>query len=200
MLRQCIVTDGVRVPGDTSWIGVTLRCADGDSSPGETLIDGLAIGPISPSNRTSPSEPCLRYMVRMVHDMRLPIACNLTASMRATASRRFSTRSGPGSREAKVVPLTGDASDRRYFRVLFRDAPPQVLAVHPGPIDFDALPFVNVARLLSAMPVPVPADPGPFARARDHRARGSRRRHAAGACRRGVAPLSMRRSTARPSR
>ena len=26
----------------------------------------------------------------------------------------------------------------------------------PGPIDFDALPFVNVARLLSAMPVPVP--------------------------------------------
>jgi aminoglycoside/choline kinase family phosphotransferase len=31
-----------------------------------------------------------------------------------------------------------------------------VLAVHPGPIDFDALPFVNVARLLSSMPVPVP--------------------------------------------
>ena len=31
-----------------------------------------------------------------------------------------------------------------------------MLAVHPGPIDFDALPFVNVARLLSSMPVPVP--------------------------------------------
>jgi N-acetylmuramate 1-kinase len=62
----------------------------------------------------------------------------------------------PRGRDAKVVPLTGDASDRRYFRVLLRDAPPQVLAVHPGPIDFDALPFVNVARLLSAMPVPVP--------------------------------------------
>ena len=57
---------------------------------------------------------------------------------------------------AKVVPLTGDASDRRYFRILIRDEAPQVLAVHPGPIDFDALPFVNVARLLSAMPVPVP--------------------------------------------
>jgi len=56
----------------------------------------------------------------------------------------------------KVVPLTGDASDRRYFRVLMRDEPPQVLAVHPGPIDFAALPFVNVARLFSAMPVPVP--------------------------------------------
>ncbi len=61
------------------------------------------------------------------------------------------------SRGANVVPLTGDASDRRYFRVLLRDEPSQVLAVHPGPIEFDRLPFVNVARLLSAMPVPVPA-------------------------------------------
>ena len=60
------------------------------------------------------------------------------------------------TRGAKVVPLTGDASDRRYFRVLLQDEPAQVLAVHPGPIDFDALPFVNVAKLLSEMPVPVP--------------------------------------------
>jgi N-acetylmuramate 1-kinase len=60
------------------------------------------------------------------------------------------------TRGAKVVPLTGDASDRRYFRVLLRDEPAQVLAVHPGPIDFAALPFVNVAKLLSDMPVPVP--------------------------------------------
>jgi aminoglycoside/choline kinase family phosphotransferase len=60
------------------------------------------------------------------------------------------------TRGAKVVPLTGDASDRRYFRVLLQDEPAQVLAVHPGPIDFDALPFVNVAKLLSGMPVPVP--------------------------------------------
>lgn len=70
--------------------------------------------------------------------------------------RAFLTGSSPGGHEAKVVPLTGDASDRRYFRVLFRDEVPRVLAVHPGPIDFDALPFVNVARLLSSMPVPVP--------------------------------------------
>ena len=60
------------------------------------------------------------------------------------------------TRGAKVVPLTGDASDRRYFRVLLRDEAAQVLAVHPGPIDFGALPFVNVAKLLSEMPVPVP--------------------------------------------
>src|SRR5204862_7329865 len=37
-----------------------------------------------------------------------------------------------------------------------RDEPAQVLAVHPGPIDFGGLPFVNVAKLLSEMPVPVP--------------------------------------------
>ena len=65
---------------------------------------------------------------------------------------------GPGlsRRGATVVPLTGDASDRRYFRVLHRDTASQVLAVHPGPITFDTLPFVNVARLLAAIPVPVP--------------------------------------------
>src|SRR5437762_2032029 len=56
------------------------------------------------------------------------------------------------TRTAKVVPLTGDASDRRDFRVLLRDEPAQVLAVHPGPIDFAALPFVNVAKLLAEMP------------------------------------------------
>src|SRR5258705_3453473 len=69
---------------------------------------------------------------------------------------RYLASTGLTTRVVKVVPLTGDASDRRYFRVLLRDEPAQVLAVHPGPIDFAALPFVNVARLLSEMPVPVP--------------------------------------------
>ena len=63
---------------------------------------------------------------------------------------------GLNARGARIVPLTGDASDRRYFRVLFRNEASQVLAAHPGPIEFDALPFVNVAKLLSEMPVPVP--------------------------------------------
>lgn len=61
-----------------------------------------------------------------------------------------------GRRGATIVPLTGDASDRQYFRVLHRGSASQVLAVYPGPIAFDTLPFVNVARLLAAMPVPVP--------------------------------------------
>jgi NDP-sugar pyrophosphorylase family protein len=45
-LRECIVTDGVRVPADTSWHGVTIRVANGELSPGERVIDGLAIGPV----------------------------------------------------------------------------------------------------------------------------------------------------------
>ena len=57
----------------------------------------------------------------------------------------------------KVVPLTGDASDRRYFRVLLKNARPIVLALHAGPIDYAAMPFVAVAKLLSEVPVPVPA-------------------------------------------
>jgi N-acetylmuramate 1-kinase len=62
-----------------------------------------------------------------------------------------------GQTGTRVVPLTGDASDRRYFRILGREEPTQVLAVHPGSIEFDQMPFVNVARLFTALPLPVPA-------------------------------------------
>jgi aminoglycoside/choline kinase family phosphotransferase len=55
------------------------------------------------------------------------------------------------------MPITGDASDRRYFRVLISDSPSIVLALYSSPFTFDELPFVNVARLLSRMPVPIPA-------------------------------------------
>lgn len=42
-LKQCIVTDGVTVPDDTSWHGVTIRRPDGQLTDGERIIDGLAI-------------------------------------------------------------------------------------------------------------------------------------------------------------
>jgi len=61
------------------------------------------------------------------------------------------------SRVTKVLPLTGDASDRRYYRVLLRDEDSIVLALHAEAIDFDAMPFVAVSRLLEAVPLPVPA-------------------------------------------
>jgi aminoglycoside/choline kinase family phosphotransferase len=66
-------------------------------------------------------------------------------------------RSGLARRGARLVPLTGDASDRRYYRVNLPDDVPVVLAVHAGPIEFTTLPFVNVAELLARMPVPIPA-------------------------------------------
>jgi NDP-sugar pyrophosphorylase family protein len=45
-LRECVVADGVRVPGDTSWDRVSLRVARGDLVRGETEYDGLAIAPL----------------------------------------------------------------------------------------------------------------------------------------------------------
>ena len=54
------------------------------------------------------------------------------------------------------MALTGDASDRRYFRVLPRQAEPFVLSTYSAPFEFETLPFVNTAMLFSSMPVPVP--------------------------------------------
>jgi NDP-sugar pyrophosphorylase family protein len=42
-LKECVVTDGVRVPADTSWHGVTLRVPDGELAPGEKRIGDLAV-------------------------------------------------------------------------------------------------------------------------------------------------------------
>jgi aminoglycoside/choline kinase family phosphotransferase len=65
-------------------------------------------------------------------------------------------RSGLASFGPRVVPLTGDASDRRYYRVLAPEVRPFVLALYAAPFDVNTLPFVNVARLLEKMPVPIP--------------------------------------------
>src|SRR4029453_2467318 len=61
---------------------------------------------------------------------------------------------GPNPR---VVPLTGDASDRRYFRVIPADGRSVVVALRAGPIAFASLPFAQVAELFQAVPLPVPA-------------------------------------------
>jgi len=66
-------------------------------------------------------------------------------------------RSGLAVRSPRVVPLTGDASDRRYFRVLVPDEGSIVLSLYSAPFTFETLSFVNVARLLEKMPVPIPA-------------------------------------------
>ena len=71
--------------------------------------------------------------------------------------QRYLDLQGLTPRVTTVMPLTGDASDRRYFRVLMKGAKPIVLALHQGPIDFATMPFVAVAGLLRQVPVPVPA-------------------------------------------
>ncbi len=99
---------------------------------------------------------------------------------------RPTSRAAAWRGKSRVLPLTGDASDRRYFRVLTRGGTSIVLALHAEAFDADALPFLRVAELFLSMPLPVPAildragDLGILA------ARGSRRRHAAGASGRGA--------------
>src|SRR5436190_1657829 len=62
--------------------------------------------------------------------------------------------------QARVLPLTGDASTRQYFRVMRPDNPSVVLAVYDAPFAFAELPFVNVSRLMTNIPLPVPVIAG----------------------------------------
>jgi len=65
-------------------------------------------------------------------------------------------RTGLAARKPRIVPLTPDASDRRYFRVLIPESPSIVLSLYSAPFDVRTLPFVNVATLMAKMPVPIP--------------------------------------------
>ena len=70
--------------------------------------------------------------------------------------RRYLEQAGhPAS--AQIVPLTPDASDRRYFRIVRAEGPTVVLAVHTGPIDYASMPFADVSELLARMALPAPA-------------------------------------------
>ena len=46
MLKECVVADGVVVPADTSWHGVTLRVPTPELADGEKIIAGLAVCPL----------------------------------------------------------------------------------------------------------------------------------------------------------
>jgi aminoglycoside/choline kinase family phosphotransferase len=65
-------------------------------------------------------------------------------------------RTGLSGSNPRVVPLTPDASDRRYFRLLMPEGPSIVLSLYSAPFDVTTMPFVNVATLLAKMPVPIP--------------------------------------------
>ena len=73
-----------------------------------------------------------------------------------TRIEQFLAGMGLGA-DARVTSLTPDASDRRYFRVEADGVASIVLAVHPGAIVYNEMPFADAHALLTAMPVPVPA-------------------------------------------
>jgi len=70
---------------------------------------------------------------------------------------RYLQESGLAARQARVVPLTGDASDRKYFRIIPAQGQSIVLALHAGPIVLSELPFANVGELLEQIGLPVPS-------------------------------------------
>src|SRR5262245_12594017 len=69
---------------------------------------------------------------------------------------RYLEESGLAAKRARVVPLTGDASDRKYFRIIPAEDHSIVLALHAGPIVLAELPFANVADLMQSIGLPVP--------------------------------------------
>lgn len=81
-----------------------------------------------------------------------PAAVPVPESISAYLDRR-----GYDRHVTRVVPLTGDASDRRYFRLIGAGGATSVLALNASPFRYDTLPFVNVAELLQQVPLPVPA-------------------------------------------
>src|ERR671912_206763 len=70
--------------------------------------------------------------------------------------QRYLDRSGLAGSSPRIVPLTPDASDRRYFRILMPGASSIVLSLYSAAFDVTKLPFVNVATLMAKMPVPIP--------------------------------------------
>ena len=86
---------------------------------------------------------------------------NLTVKKRQDDDAReriqgYLDRSGLSGSGPRVVPLTPDASDRRYFRILLPGQASIVLSLYSGAFDVTTLPFVNVATLMAKMPVPIP--------------------------------------------
>ena len=71
--------------------------------------------------------------------------------------RRYLQHEGQTIPETRVIPLSGDASDRRYFRVISPDGGSSILALYAGPFEFHTLPFAQVSRLLERMQLPAPA-------------------------------------------
>ena len=70
--------------------------------------------------------------------------------------RQFLDRSDLAAESDDFVPLTGDASNRRYVRVFPKATKSLVLAIYEQRFEYETLPFVTVSKLLHHLSVPVP--------------------------------------------
>jgi N-acetylmuramate 1-kinase len=64
-------------------------------------------------------------------------------------------RYGDGVDALRVIPLSGDASTRRYYRVIEGDEH-SVISLNPEPFDPDQLPFIVIRKLMAGWGLPVP--------------------------------------------
>jgi aminoglycoside/choline kinase family phosphotransferase len=73
-----------------------------------------------------------------------------------TVASFLAERLGARAGRVCVQPLSGDASTRRYFRLVDEDGATQVLAQNPEPFEIESLPFLVVHGLLTRWGLPVP--------------------------------------------
>ena len=175
-LTECIVADGVACPAGVS------------TGPRRAVVPAAACPPAPGDDRhRRPAAVADRSLASTMSLNAHPAAVPVPEPVSAYLARR-----GLDAQKTRVVPLTGDASDRRYFRVIEADGTTSVLALYAAPFDYDTLSFVNVARAAPAGAAARAGDLRPRRRSRPPAAAGPRRRDDAGAPRRGVAGRARR--------
>jgi aminoglycoside/choline kinase family phosphotransferase len=82
-----------------------------------------------------------------------PVISNVFESSASERLARFITQEGVAGKE--VVPLTPDASTRKYYRIGWKKRT-AVAAVYPEPFDPEFHPYLDVTRLFLDCEIPVP--------------------------------------------
>jgi aminoglycoside/choline kinase family phosphotransferase len=82
-----------------------------------------------------------------------PVISNVFESSASDRLARFITQQGIASKE--VIPLTPDASTRKYYRIGWKKRT-AVAAVYPEPFDPEFHPYLDVTRLFLECEIPVP--------------------------------------------
>ena len=82
-----------------------------------------------------------------------PVISNVFESSASDRLERFITQQGVASKE--VIPLTPDASTRKYYRIGWKKRT-AVAAVYPEPFDPEFHPYLDVTRLFLDCDIPVP--------------------------------------------